>query len=91
MTLLGSVAQEEVSNISENMRWTIKKKFEKGEPHVKQPVFGYRWGVDSYIIVSDEAMIVRQVFECYLSGISIKDIYTRLNAAGKTTCKGNFF
>lgn len=91
LTLLGSVAQEEVSNISENMRWAIKKKFEKGEPHVKQPVLGYRWGVDSYVIVPDEAMIVRQVFEWYLSGISIKDIYTRLNAAGKTTRKGNSF
>ena len=91
LTLLASVAQEEVSSISDNLKWTIKKKFEKGEPYVKHAVLGYRWGTASYIIEPKEAEIVKQVFDWYASGVSTKDIYTRLNETGKTTRKGNPF
>ncbi|HGC8582957.1 TPA: recombinase family protein, partial [Streptococcus agalactiae] len=55
LTLLASVAQEESQNLSENIRWRIQKKFEKGIPHTPQDMYGYRWDGEQYQIEPNEA------------------------------------
>ena len=79
LTLLASVAQEESHNISENLRWQIKKKFEQGQPHTPQDIYGYRWNGENYVIEPDEAKVVRQVFQWFLDGDNAPMITKKLN------------
>lgn len=81
LTLLAMYAEEEARSVSENQKWRIKKRFEKGEPW-KGRMLGYRLGEGKLEIVPEEAEIVRQIFSDYLSGMSMLAITKRLNAQG---------
>lgn len=91
LTLLASVAQEESLNISQNIRWKVRKKFEQGLPYTPQDMYGYRWQGDHYIIEPLEAQVIREVFKWYLDGASIPQIATKLNHKGILTRLGNPF
>jgi len=70
LTVLSSFAQEESRNVSENLKWRARKKFENGELIINTSRFlGYekdRYG--NLIINQDEAKVVRRIFEEYISG-----------------------
>ena len=91
LTLLASVAQEESQSLSENIRWRIQKKFEKGIPHTPQDMYGYRWDGEQYQIEPTEAKIIRKVFEWYLDGDSVQLIVDKLNQKQVLTRLGNPF
>lgn len=44
LTLLASFAQEEVISLSNNAKWGIRKRFEKGRHNGRFRITGYRWG-----------------------------------------------
>ena len=46
LTILASFAQEESRSLSENCKWGIRKRFEKGIPNGHFRVYGYRWEDD---------------------------------------------
>lgn len=79
LTLLAMYAEEEARSASENQKWRIKKKFEKGQPWTGR-MLGYRLGNGKLEIVPEEAKIVRQIFSDYLSGTSVLAIAKSLNA-----------
>ena len=81
LTLLAIYAEEEARSVSENQKWRIKKKFEKGEPWVGN-MLGYRLIDGEMVIIPEEAEIVRQIFEWYLSGMGVQAIARRLNDLG---------
>ena len=89
LTILASFAQEESRSMSENIKWAIKKGFEKGEPHSASRAFGYEWDGDQYIIVPDEAEAVRFIFEQYLAGTSTLQLPKLLNKKGVVGINGN--
>ena len=70
LTVLSAFAEEESRSVSENIRWRVRKKFEKGELIINTKRFlGY--DKDEYgdlVINQKEAKIVRRIFEEYLSG-----------------------
>lgn len=72
ITILSSLAQEESRNISENTRWGVVRKFEKGKVIVNHNKFmGYTKNENGdLVIVPKEAEIVRLVFRLYLEGYS---------------------
>ena len=72
ITILSSLAQEESRNISENTRWGVVRKFEKGKVIVNHNKFmGYTKNEKGdLVIVPEEAEIVRLVFRLYLEGYS---------------------
>lgn len=72
ITILSSLAQEESRNISENVRWGIARKFEKGKVLVNCAKFmGYTKNENGdLIIVPKEAEIVRLIYRLYLEGYS---------------------
>ena len=76
LTILSSQAQEESRNTSENIRWSIRQKFEKGELMVNHNHFmGYTKDTNGQLlIVPEEAEIVRNVFHLYLIGHSCASI-----------------
>lgn len=43
LTLLAATAEEESKAIGSNVRWRVKKKFQRGLPHSPQPILGYKW------------------------------------------------
>ncbi len=88
MTILASYAQEESRSASENQKWRIKRNFEEGIPW-NGALLGYRLQDGQYVIVPEEAEIVRSIFFDYLSGSGYKAIANRLNAENITTRFGN--
>ena len=74
LTLLASFAQAESDSISSNIKWTIKKKFEQGEPNTGLRCFGYNWINKKLVINEEEAKWVRYIFESFTNGMSIRSI-----------------
>ena len=70
LVTLSALAEEESRGISENLNWSYAKRFEKGEP-VFMRILGYTKDKDkAWIIVEEEAEIVREAFNEYLNGLS---------------------
>lgn len=89
LTILASFAQEESRSISDNVKWGIRKRFEKGLPVTKSPIFGYSWVGDTLEIVEEEAQVVKRIYEAYLAGKSRLQIGKMLEADGIKTRLGN--
>lgn len=89
LTLLASFAQEEVTSLSTNAKWSVKKKFEQGIPNGKFRILGYEWEGDHLVVVPEEAAIVRRIFQNFLDGKSRLETERELNGEGVTT-KGGY-
>lgn len=89
ITILSSQAQEESRNISENVKWWLKRKYENGEVLIKR-TFGYEKGVDNHLhVIPEEAEIVRIIYKKYLEGQSLNDIADLLTKMRVGTIRGN--
>ena len=89
-TVLSSLAEEESRNISTNLKWSFKKKFQKGEPMFPYTKFiGYNVVNKKMIIVEKEAKIIREIFYRYISGQSTKEIAEVMMAKGYLTGNKN--
>ena len=87
---MSSLAQEESRNISENIRWGVVRKFEKGKVIVNCTKFmGYTKNEDGdLVIVPEEAEIVKLIFRLYLEGYSTGKIAKHLEEQGIKTATG---
>lgn len=88
LTLLASFAQEESRSVSENVKWRIRKNFEAGIP-TGNSLLGYRFKDGMLEVVPEEAKIVKQIFNDYLSGMGRGAIAKKLNRMGIPTKQGN--
>ena len=89
ITILSSQAQEESRNISENVKWGLKRKYEKGEMLVRR-MFGYGKSTDGQLyIIPEEAEVVRLIYGKYLEGESLNSIARILKEKGIKTIRGN--
>lgn len=90
LAILSSLAQEESRNISENTRWGVVRRFEKGQVIVNHNKFmGYTKNEKGeLVIVPEEAEIVRTVFRLYLEGYSAAKISAHLQEKGIRTTTG---
>lgn len=91
LTLLASFAQEESRSISENVKWAIRKGFEKGKQNGNRRIYGYEWDGEKYVIVPEEAEIVRLMFGNYVSGIPLEHTVRQLKEMGVKTLRGYDF
>ena len=91
ITILSSQAQEESRNLSENTRWGIVRKFEKGIVQINHNKFmGYTKDENGeLIIVPEEAKLVKRIFSLYLKGNSAYRIAKILENDGILTVTGN--
>lgn len=87
LTILASYAQEESRSASENQKWRIRKNFREGKPW-NGVMLGYRQQNGKYIVVPEEAEIVRRIYAEYLDGKGLEAIVNGLNADGVLTQKG---
>ena len=83
ITLQSSIAQAENLNLSENIKWGIRRKIENGSsPIYDRPCYGYRADENGFVVEPEEAAIVRRIFAMYLCRMSILKIKAALEAEG---------
>ena len=78
LSILASYAQEESLSVSENCKWQIRNRFQKGELVSLRFMYGYRITRGHIAIDPVQADIVRRVFREYLDGIGITEIAAQL-------------
>lgn len=89
LTVLASFAQEESKNISDNIKWRIRNDFKNGKIMLNAKRFlGYDKVNGELVINQKEALIVRRIFQLYLSGMSTDKIARILTQEGITTITG---
>lgn len=93
LTILSALAQDESRSISDNIRWSIQRKFQRGEAMVDlSRMLGYDKGTNGeWVINPEQAEIVRFIFDRFVCGASSNAIAKELNAMGKTTVKGSIW
>ena len=79
ITIMGGLAQEESTSISQNMRWSVQKRMQNGTYVLPHAPYGYRIENKQLIIVEEEAEIIRFIYNCYLSGSGTEAIANLLN------------
>lgn len=90
LTILSALAQDESRSISDNIRWAIQRKFQRGEPIVNlKRMMGYDFDENGdWIVNPEQAEIVRYIFNRFTGGISSSAIARELNEMGKKTIQG---
>ncbi|MEQ8196751.1 MAG: hypothetical protein ABRQ27_01870 [Clostridiaceae bacterium] len=70
LTVLSSFEQEESKNISDNVKWSARKKFEQGEVIINTTRFlGYDKDKHGDLVINqEEAEVVKKIFSKYLEG-----------------------
>ena len=87
LTILASYAQAESLSASENQKWRVRQNFEEGKPW-RGYMLGYRYKDGEYVIVPEEAEIVKRIYADFLSGKGIEAIMKSLNESGVLTQQG---
>ena len=80
ITIMGGLAQEESTSISQNMRWSIKKRMQNGTYRNSCPPFGYTVQNDTLVVNEEQAKIVKQIFNWYNEGYGLQAIADTLNS-----------
>lgn len=81
-TFPGVVAQQESVSISQNMRWSYKKRMESGKFNCCAPAYGFDLINGKLVINETEAAVIRRIFNLYLQGIGMQAIANILNDEG---------
>lgn len=91
MTILASFAQEESRSISENVKWGIRKMFESGKQNGFTRIYGYGWDGSNYVIIPEEAEVIRLIFSDFLAGVPTRETERKLEEKGIKTVHGCHF
>lgn len=84
LTILSSIAQEESRSMSTNVKWAYDKKFKNGIVDARR-IYGFEAIDNKFVIVPEEAAVVRKIFELAIKRYKITDIVKSLNSAGHET------
>ena len=69
--ILAGFAEEESRSQSDNAKWSIQKKFERGEQW-HTAAYGYRWDGKSFVICEEEANAIRVIYENFLRDVPLR-------------------
>ena len=91
LTIMTSMAQEESRSISENIKWSVQKRFKEGKVNIIPGNFlGYDKDDDGNIIIlEDEAKHIRLIFNSFINGLTTLEIAKLLMKEKVKTIKGN--
>ena len=74
-----ALAQEESYNLSENIGWGYKRRCETGAKSLLlKPIYGFCCKNDELVIMPEEADVVKEIFNLYLSGKTVRQIKMHL-------------
>lgn len=88
LAMFAMAAQEESLSISRNIQWSYQKRMENGTFWGTRTPYGYKLTNGQLEVVADEAKIVNDIFNWYLSGVSIEKIAAKLNEKGVSAHHG---
>ncbi len=80
LSMFSAGAQQESISISENLRWSYRRRMKNGVFITNSAPYGYRLKKKTLEICEPEAKVVRRIFREYLSGRSKQQIADGLNA-----------
>ena len=90
LTVLSAFAQEESKNVSENIKWRYRRKFEQGEVAINTTRFlGYDKNKSGELVINPgQAKVVKRIFDDYIGGKGSFVIAKELSAEGVRTVAG---
>ncbi|MCM1237553.1 MAG: recombinase family protein [Ruminococcus flavefaciens] len=90
LALLSTLAQNEVESLSANVKLGIKMKMKRGELMGFNGCLGYDYHPEdkSITVNQEEAEVVREIFDMYLSGYGAPTIAKELTRLGRKNKKG---
>lgn len=92
LTIMSSIAQDEVRKISERVKFGFKRAIEHGVVLGNNRIWGYEKQEGRLVIKEDEAQIVRMIFDLYANHqMGIRTIANYLTDHGYKNTKGNDF
>ena len=89
LSILSGFAAEESASISQNMTWSISKKFQNGSFIIGSPPYGYANVNGEMVIVPEEAEVVKRIFSECVSGKGGSVIAKGLNRDKIPARRGN--
>lgn len=92
LTIMSSIAQDEVRKISERVKFGFKRAIENGVVLGNNRIWGYEKQNGKLVIKEEEAQIVRMIFDMYANQhMGIRTIAAQLTSMGYQNTKGNPF
>ena len=92
LTIMSSIAQDEVRKISERVKFGFKRAIEHGVVLGNSRIWGYEKQGGKLVIKEEEAKIVRLIFDMYANqNLGIRTIATQLTSMGYQNTQGNPF
>lgn len=92
LTIMASIAQDEVRKLSERCKFGFRRAIEKGTVLGNDRIWGYRKDRGGLIIVPEEAQLVKKIFEMYVyDGFGIRRIADTISAQGYMNKNNNPF
>ena len=92
LTIMSSIAQDEVRKISERVKFGHKRAIENGVVLGNNNIWGYTKDKGKLVIDEEQAELVRKIFHMYATeNMGIRTICTWLNEQGYKNSKGNDF
>jgi site-specific DNA recombinase len=83
LTLIASLAQWERENLGERVSFGMEEKAKQGKWTVSTPPYGYKKNGELLEIIESEAIVIRRIFDMYLSGqYGARKIALELNKDG---------
>ena len=91
LAMIGAISQDESNSIGLNRRWAYQQRFARGEYNIgSNRILGYDT-VDGKLVPNQDAWIIREIFELFLSGESYSGITKKLAKKGAKTLRGGDF
>ena len=90
LSIISSLAESESVSISENIKWSVQRRFQNGTFKVAYPPYGYNNVNGQMVINEEQAEVVRWMFAEVLSGKGTYKMARELNRKGipaKRGCK----
>ena len=79
ITIMSGLAQEESTSISQNLKWSIRRKMKNGTYSPVKAPFGYRLLSKVLVIEEYEAQIVKDLFDYFINGHGIQNTTEYIN------------
>lgn len=87
LSTIAAFAEEELRSMSANQKWTIQKRYKEGLTNAQAMMGYYKNEYGELAINEQQAVIVRRIYDMYVSGDSTDKIAKKLNEEGIPTYK----
>lgn len=96
LTIMASIAQEEVRKLSERVKFGFQRSIENGRVLGNDAIWGYKKDDGKLVIVEDEAEIIKKIYDMYVNehigmrsiGIRLAKEFNIYNRNGKPLTQG---